>query len=38
MIKEPYNKIEKVKILLDKAICNPKRFIVEISALKNSDK
>lgn len=24
MVNKPYNKLEKVKILLDKAICNPK--------------
>jgi len=38
MVNKPYNKLEKVKILLDKAICNQKRFIIEISILKNSDK
>ena len=24
MVNKPYNKLEKVKILLDRAICNPK--------------
>ena len=26
MVNKPYNKLEKVKILLDKAICYPKTF------------
>lgn len=36
IVNAPYNKLEKVKILLDKAICNPKHYIIEISTPKKT--
>lgn len=39
MVNEPYNKLEIVKIILDKAAyITLKIFIIEISTLKNNDK
>lgn len=39
MVNEPYNKLEIVKIILDKAAyITLKIFIIEISILKNNDK